>query len=66
VFATEFALMTLMNAGGAVVGGWALDQSNLDLSTILGWLAGLILIPGILWAVWTNTGSRKATAQQTK
>jgi MFS family permease len=66
VFATEFALMTLMNAGGAVVGGWALDQSTLDLSTILGWLAGLILIPGILWAVWTNTGSRRATAQQTK
>lgn len=50
VFSTEFAMFTLMNATGAASAGWALD--NLTLSTILTTLAGLTLIPAVLWAIW--------------
>ena len=50
VFSTEFALFTLTNAAGAATGGWALD--NLQISTILYSMAGLSLIPGVLWTVW--------------
>jgi MFS family permease len=58
VFATEFAIFTLLNAAGAMWGGWALDQS-VGYSTILWWMAGLILVPGLLWGIWISTGSRK-------
>jgi len=50
VFSTEFAMLTLMNAAGAATGGWALD--NLEIATILQAMAGLLLIPGLLWALW--------------
>jgi MFS family permease len=52
VFATEFAIMTLLNACGAAAGGWALDQSGMGFSALIGAMGGLILIPGVLWVVW--------------
>jgi predicted MFS family arabinose efflux permease len=52
VFSTEFAMFTLANAAGAMAGGWALDHPTLDLSGILWWMGGLILLPGLLWSLW--------------
>jgi predicted MFS family arabinose efflux permease len=56
VFSTEFALLTLANAVGAVAGGWALDRATLSLSAILWWMGGLILLPGLLWSLWVAFG----------
>ena len=53
VFSTEFAMMTLANAISAAVGGWALDGTGLGIPGMMGFVAGLLLIPGALWAVWT-------------
>lgn len=63
VFATEFAIFTLLNATGATLGGLALDQS-IGYSTILWWMAGLILIPALLWGLWISTGTRKPKLAQ--
>jgi len=51
VFATEFALFTLMSAVGSAVAGSVLDTS-LGISGILWGMAGLSLIPAALWAIW--------------
>jgi MFS family permease len=56
VFSTEFALFTLANAAGAVAGGWALDRAAMNLSGILWWMGGLILLPGLLWTLWVAFG----------
>ncbi len=58
VFATEYAIFTLLNAVGATLGGLALDQA-VGYSTILWWMAGLILIPALLWGMWISTGMQK-------
>jgi len=58
VFSSEFAMFTLANAAGTAAGGWALDSTSLGISTLLWWLAGLTLIPGLLWVAWLTTGRR--------
>jgi predicted MFS family arabinose efflux permease len=58
VFATEYAIFTLLNAVGATLGGLALDQ-DVGYSTIIWWMAGLILIPALLWAMWISTRDQK-------
>lgn len=55
VFASEFALFTLMNAAGVSAGGWLLDQ-GISIAAILWWMAGLTLLPGLLWGLWTRFG----------
>jgi MFS family permease len=60
VFSTEFALLTLANAISAAAGGWALDNSGLSVSSLLWYMAGILLIPGILWLLWLSLGSRKS------
>ena len=57
VFSTEFALMTLMNAIGAAVGGWLLDV-DVSLPSLLIWMGILNLLPGVLWAIWVLLGKR--------
>ena len=57
VFATEFAILTLMNAIGAAAAGSALD-SNFTLTTMLLWMAGLTILPGFLWLLWLAVGWR--------
>ena len=59
VFATEFALFTLMNAVGAAASGWALDNTGLGLSDLIWIMAGLVLLPGILWAIWNVYRGRR-------
>jgi MFS family permease len=57
VFATEFAIFSLMAAAGAAATGWVLDTS-LGMSEIILWMAGLSLIPGLLWTIWLVVGRR--------
>jgi len=52
VFATEFALFTLMGAVSAGFGGWAIDLPQLGVSSALWAMAGLCLIPSILWSAF--------------
>lgn len=51
IFATEFAIFSLMAAAGAAATGGAMDAS-LSISAIIWWMSGLALLPGILWGVW--------------
>lgn len=64
VFSTEFALMTLMNAVGAGVGGWLMDV-HLSISTLLIWMGILNLVPGALWLAWMVYGKRAVPAEVT-
>ena len=57
IFATEFAMFTLLAAGGAAAVGGAID-GPLGISGVIWWMAGLILIPGILWVLWLVLGKR--------
>ena len=51
VFSSEFAIFTLMSAAAAGGVGGALD-SPLGITGTLFAMAGLTLIPLLLWAVW--------------
>jgi MFS family permease len=52
VFGTEFAMQTLANAISAMIAGWALD-GVMGVAGIMWWMAGLSLLPGLLWLLWT-------------
>ena len=52
VFATDFAFFTLASASSSALAGTALDQMGLSLTELMVWLAGLTLIPGVLWTWW--------------
>jgi MFS family permease len=60
VFSTEFAFFTLGNAISTAIGGWVLDSSPLDLTGLLWLMAGLGVVPGVLWTFWMvrKKGSR--------
>lgn len=64
VFATEFALLSLMNAFGAMAGGWALDQTLWSLGGVIYALALLILLPGILWSLWIVFGPHERPSEE--
>jgi MFS family permease len=65
VFATEFALFTLMMAFGAAAGGWALDNTELGISDMLWLMALLTLVPGVLWVLW-NLRKRRLEPSRTE
>jgi MFS family permease len=52
LFATEFALFTLMGAISAAISGWAIDNPSVGLSGTLWWMAGLCLVPFVLWSLY--------------
>ncbi len=56
VFATEHALFTLMSATGAAIVGTTLD-TVINISGLLGWMVGLTLFAGSLWAMWLTAGN---------
>ena len=62
IFATEFALFSLMNAIGAAAGGWALDNTNLGLEGLMWLTAALSLLAGALWVLWNAGGARTEPA----
>lgn len=51
VFAAEFALFTLMGAVSAAIGGWCIDVPAIGLAGTLWWMAGICLIPAVLWSL---------------
>jgi len=52
VFSTEFAFFSLAGAAGSAAGGWMLDNTGLGISGMLWLMAALVLVPGVLWALW--------------
>ena len=62
VFSTEFALMTLMNAIGAAVGGWLLDV-NVSITSLMLWAGILNILPGALWTIWILVNRRPAEVE---
>jgi predicted MFS family arabinose efflux permease len=60
VFSTEFAFFTLGNAISTAIGGWILDSTPLGLTGLLWLMAGLGLVPGVLWTIWI--GRRRGAA----
>jgi MFS family permease len=50
VFATEYAIFTLMSAISAAVTGPAMDI--IGISGLLAWMASLSLLPMVLWMLW--------------
>jgi len=65
VFSTEFALFTLMYAVSASGGGWLLEETSASLSGVVWLMAGLILIPGVVWLRWITNGHATAAAAPT-
>lgn len=58
VFATEYAMFTLMNAISAAGSGWALDNTRLGVSGMLWAMAILTVVAGVLWVLWNAFGGR--------
>lgn len=59
VFSSEFAMFTLANAVSSAAGGWLLDNTSLGIGGVIWWMAGLMIIPGILWFAWTTFGRER-------
>ena len=60
VFSSEFAMFTLANAVSSAAGGWFLDNTKLGINGIIWWMAGLMVIPGVLWYAWITFGKTSA------
>lgn len=59
VFATEFAMMTLMNAAGASIGGWGLDVPAAGIPGLLWGMVALTLVFGLMWTGWLRIGPKR-------
>ena len=53
VFSTEFAMLTLCSSAGSALAGQALELPSLGIRGTLWCMAGLVLLPGVLWTLWT-------------
>lgn len=62
VFSTEFMMFTLMNAVAAGGSGALLDRGA-TVSQLLLWMAGLTLLPAVLWALWLRFGPPAPAAE---
>jgi MFS family permease len=49
VFATDFALLTILMALSTFIAGWAVDQPGLGPRTVTTLLGGILFIPALLW-----------------
>lgn len=61
VFATEYMIFTLFSAFGAYAVGNALDGA-LDMVQIMRIMGGLVIVPAILWSLWTLYRGRQEPA----
>ena len=50
VFSFELALLTLVMGFSNLGVGYAVDEWNMDIKQITLWMAGLVLVPGLLWS----------------
>jgi MFS family permease len=53
VFSTEFAVLTLCSSAGSALAGQALELPALGITGTLWCMAALVVVPGVLWSVWT-------------
>jgi predicted MFS family arabinose efflux permease len=53
-------MFTLTSAISSAAGGWLLDSTSLGISGIIWWMAGLMVIPGVLWYAWITFGKTSA------
>lgn len=53
VFSTEFAMLTLCSAAGSALAGQSLELPALGIRGTLWCMAALVVVPGVLWSVWT-------------
>jgi predicted MFS family arabinose efflux permease len=49
VFATDFALLTILMAASTFIAGWAVDQPALGPRTVTALFGGILFIPALLW-----------------
>ena len=49
IFSTELGILTLVMGISNWAVGFAVDRLELSLETVVFWMAGLLLVPGILW-----------------
>lgn len=60
VFASEFAYQTLANAIGTAITGAMLDVPGFTVTSLLGYIALLSLVPGLLWMLWIFGAGKSA------
>lgn len=53
VFSTEFAVLTLCSSAGSALAGQALEIPSVGIRSTLWCMAGLVVVPGVLWSLWT-------------
>jgi MFS family permease len=66
VFSTEFALMTLMSASGAALGGWIFDSTSISISQMLQIMAGAALLICTIWIAMGYLRSITAKPEQSE
>jgi MFS family permease len=49
VFATDFAVLTILMALSTFIAGWAVDQPALGPRTVTSLLGGILFVPALLW-----------------
>jgi hypothetical protein len=52
IFSFELALLTLVMGFSNLGVGYAVDGWNMEIKQITLWMAGLVLVPGLLWLVF--------------
>ena len=65
VFATDFALFTIVMSVSTFVTGWSLDHSAATPRTLAALLGGLLFLPGLLWLPMTLRRSSALSASST-
>jgi len=62
VFATDFALFTIVMSASTFVTGWSLDHSAATPRTLAAILGGLLFLPGLFWLPTTLRRQRTLSA----
>lgn len=59
IFGTEMALLTLVMGISNGVVGVAIDSMHMTIQSVILWMAGLYIVPGVLWVLFlSSAGSR--------
>jgi MFS family permease len=63
IFATEFALFTLMGAVSAALSGWAIDLPTIGIAGTLWWMVVLCLMPALGWTLYVLRGKSRLSSR---
>jgi hypothetical protein len=58
IFGTEMALLTLIMGISNGVVGVAVDSLQMNIQSVILWMGGLYMIPGILWIIFLASGTK--------